>query len=49
MVGSTRDFKPADSMLSNFFGYHVPSDLLHLEDVLKHVLVPSWQYAALTQ
>ncbi len=31
-VGSTRDFKPAGSMLGNFFSSHVPSDLLLIED-----------------
>jgi hypothetical protein len=31
-VGSTRNFKPAGSMLMNTFGSHVPSDLLILEN-----------------
>jgi hypothetical protein len=31
-LGSTRDFKPAGSILWNLFGSQVPSDLILLED-----------------
>ena len=45
-------YKPVGSTLRNLFGYHVPSDLLILEDaqsiqIKKNILV-HWQHAALS-
>jgi hypothetical protein len=40
--GSTRNFKPAGSMLRNIFGSHVPSEILLLEDVQSMQITKIW-------